>query len=60
MFFVEQGKSAITRIVLLKFEDTKRRVISNRISKKDRQYNDKRRRRTDNTMTKGEEGQTIQ
>jgi hypothetical protein len=27
--------------------------------KKDRQYNDKR-RRTDNTMTKGEEGQTIQ
>jgi hypothetical protein len=28
--------------------------------KKDRQYNDKRRRRTDNTMTKGEEGQTIQ
>jgi hypothetical protein len=28
--------------------------------KKDRQYNDKRRRRTDNTMAKGEEGQTIQ
>jgi hypothetical protein len=28
--------------------------------KKDRQYNGKRRRRTDNTMTKGEEGQTIQ